>query len=128
MAISTTFSATFSRSSLPLDTHILRTIITDINNQYEPYSRTCAYVSSVLEGVDFTVSYAPVAATRSFHIIIAIASVEGLVIFLLDISNAYQNTILTKTSEIVYLSLPYIYLDWYKRKWPKHPLDSNNKK
>ena len=48
----------------------------------------------MLEGVNFIVSYAPVAGIRSLHIIIAIAYAEGLILFVLDISNAFQNTIL----------------------------------
>ena len=48
--------------------------------------------------------------------------------FFLEISNAFQNTILTNTAERVYLSLPYLYLDWYKRKCTKHSLASINQK
>ena len=66
MGKSTTFIALFIRSSLPPDTKIIRQRIyfrantTEIDNQYEIYSRTCAYGSSIIEGVDFTVSYSPV--------------------------------------------------------------------
>ena len=67
------------------------------------------------------------AGIRSLHTIKAIASAEGLIIFVLDISNSFQNTILPNPAERVYLSLLYLYLDWYKRKWPKHPLASINK-
>ena len=101
MATSTTFSAPFLHSSLPPDTKILIPIIsfrvktTDIDNQYDLYSRTCADVSSMLEGVDFTLSYAHVASIRSLRSIMSIASAEGLIIFVLEISNAFQNTILT---------------------------------
>ena len=42
----------------------------------------------MLEGVDFTVSYSPVAGIRSLCIITEIASAEGLVLFVLDVSNA----------------------------------------
>ena len=49
----------------------------------------------MLEGFDFTVSYTPVAGILPLYITIAIASVEGLIIFVLDISNAFKNTILT---------------------------------
>ena len=73
----------------------------------------------MIEGVDFTVSYSPVSVIRSLNIIIAIASAEVLIIFVLDISNALKNNILPNPAEIVYLRLPYIYLDFYKRKWPK---------
>ena len=80
----------------------------------------------MLEGVDFAVSYAPVAVILSLLIIIAIASVEGLILFLFDISNEFNNTILTNPAERFYLILPYRYLDWYQRKQPKHPLASSN--
>ena len=68
------------------------------------------------------------AGTLPLCIIIAIDSAEGLIIFVLDISNDFQNTILPNPSEIVYLILAYLYLDWYKIKWSKHPLESSNQK
>ena len=112
----------FYASSLSPDTKILRPRIyfsvktTDIDNQYGIYSRTCVDVSSMLEGVDFTVSYVPVASIRSLRIIIAIDPAEGIILFVLDISNAFQNTILPNPVERVYISLPYLYLDCYKIK------------
>ena len=66
----------------------------------------------MIEGVDFTVSYSPVAGIRSLRIIIGIASSEGLIIFVLDIFNAFQNTILTNLKERVYLCSPYLYMYW----------------
>ena len=53
---------------------------TDIDNQYDQYSITCSDGSSIIEGVDFTVSYAPLSGNISLHIIIEIASIEGLII------------------------------------------------
>ena len=82
----------------------------------------------MLEGVDFTVSYKPVAGICSLCIITVITSAEGLIIFVLDIQNDFQNTILPNYSERVYISLPYLYLEFYKRKWPKYPLASRNQK
>ena len=49
----------------------------------------------MLEGVDFTVSYTRVAGIRSLRIIIEIAYAEGLIIFVLDISNSGNNTLLS---------------------------------
>ena len=49
----------------------------------------------MLEGVDITVSYAPVGVTHLLFIIISITYVEGLITFALDFSNAFQNTIYT---------------------------------
>ena len=133
MVKSTISSEPFIRSSLPPDTKIFRPRIsfrlkaTYIDNKYELYYKTCAYVSSMLEGVNFTVSYAPVAGILSLCIIVDITSAEGLIIFVLVISNAFQNTILLNPEERVYLSLP-LYLECFKRKLSKHPLSSINQK
>ena len=99
MVVSKTFRAQFLRSLLPPDTKILRPRIslrvkkTDIENQYDLYSRTCSDGSSILEGVEFTVSYAPMHGICPLCIIIATACEKGLINFALDISNAFQNTI-----------------------------------
>ena len=117
MKTSTTFSAPFLRSLLPPDTKILKPRIyfrvktTDIDNQYDLYSRTYVDASSMLEGVDLTISYTPVSGICSLRIITAIDSAEGLILFVLEISNAFHNTILTNPTERVYLRLPYLYLD-----------------
>ena len=68
---------------------------TGIDNKYEIYYRTCADGSSTIEGFDFNISHAPVSGIQSLHIIIAISPAEGLIIFVLDISNVFQNTILS---------------------------------
>ena len=66
----------------------------------------------MLEGVYFTVYYAPVSGICSIFSIIVVTSAEVLIIFVLDISNPFQNTILPNPEERFYLSLPYLYLDW----------------
>ena len=82
MKKTTTFSTPFLRSLWTRNTIIFRLRRyfrikrTDIDNQYDVYSRTCADVLSMHEGVYFTVSYPPVAVIRSFFIIISIASSE----------------------------------------------------
>ena len=132
MATSTTFSAQFLQSSPPPDTKILiprisfRLTNIYVENQYDINSRTCTDGLSILWGVELTVSYAHVAGILSLYIIIAISFAECLIIFVLDISNAFQNTISPNSTEIVYLSLPYIYLYSYKRKFPKHPWALSN--
>ena len=62
--------------------------------------------------VDLSDSYTPVLGITPLHIIVSIASVEGLTIFILDISNTFQNNILPNTKEKVYPSLPHLYLKW----------------
>ena len=70
----------------------------------------------MIEGFDFTVSYAPVAGIWSLCIIISIVSAEGLIIFVLDISNDFQNTIIPDYAEMFYLGLPHLYsASWQER-------------
>ena len=92
------------------------------------HKRICADGSSMLEGVDLSMSDAPVGGTISLCIIIYIATTEGLTIFVINISNNFHNTILSNTEERVYLSLPHIYLELSKSKCPKHPLATRNQK
>ena len=128
----TKFSTPFEHSSLPTGTKIpclrisFRVNITYIENKYGLYSRTFTYGSYMLEGVELNVSYTYVARIKPLKIIIAISSTEGLTIFILDIYKAFQNTILPNPEEMVYLSLPNLYLEWFKIKWPKHTLWSGN--
>ena len=82
----------------------------------------------MFEGVELTISYTPVSSIRYLHIIINIVSEEVLTISFLDISKTSQNSILPNPEEMVYLSLPHIYPEWFKIKYPKHPLDSINQK
>ena len=102
--------------------------VADIDNQYDLYSRRCADGSSMLEIVDFTISYASVAIIKSLRIIILIASAELLIMFILDIYNAFQNNILPYSKERDYHSLPRFYLEWLKIKRPKYILASINPK
>ena len=50
------------------------------------------------------------AVIKYICIIIEIASAEGLIIFVLDISNVLHNKILPNTAEKVYINLPHLYL------------------
>ena len=62
---------------------------TDIDNQYDSYSQTRADGSSMVEYVNFTVSYTSVSGILSLYIIINITYAEGLIIFIMDISNSF---------------------------------------
>ena len=56
------FTATVHK--IPHPRIYFRVNTTDIENQYDLYSRTCADGSSMLEGVGFAVSYTPVSGIR----------------------------------------------------------------
>ena len=83
----TPFIAPFKYWLFTPDTKILyswilfRVKTIEMYNKFDLYSRTCADVSSIIEGVYFTVSYTPVAGIKSLIIIIDIASAKGMIIF-----------------------------------------------
>ena len=68
----------------------------------------------MIEGVDFTVSYAPMYEILDLRIIIEISSAEGLILFVLDTSNAFQNNIYP-TLQKESLSAYHIYI-WTDKK------------
>ena len=78
----------------------------------------------MLEGFDFTISYAHMAGIKTLRITTAIEYAEGLTIFILDISDAFQNNIFSNTEEMVYISSPHLYVERFKRKCTKYPLAS----
>jgi len=129
-----TFSAPMLRTSVPAGKSILRPRIacrvkdTSTANQYDLYARTCADGSTQKESVDFTDSYSPVASIDSIRLLLNLAASLGLLISVLDISNAFQNSIIFDPSERVYLSLPPLYLDWFLQQWPDFHLDTTNPK
>ena len=96
MEIYNTFSGPIKRYLLTPDTKILcprisfRVKTTEIKNKYDIYSRNCAYGSSMIEGDKFTVSYTHVSSIKYIRIIISITYAEGMIVFILDISNIFK--------------------------------------
>jgi hypothetical protein len=130
MMLSGTFSAPILRSSVPSNKTVLRPRVacrvkdTSIPHQYDLYARTCADGSKQKENIDFIDSYSPVASIDSLRILLNLAASEGLLISILDISNAFQNSIIFDATERVFISLPPLYLDWFRQQWPDYKLPS----
>jgi hypothetical protein len=129
-----TFSAPILHSSVPSGKSILRPCIacrvkdTSTANQYDLYARCCADGSTQRENVDFMDSYSPVTSIDSIRVLLQIAASNRLLISIMDISNAFQNSIVFDASERVYLSLPPLYLAWFTQQWPDFELPSLNPK
>ena len=75
----------------------------------------------MLEGKDFTISYAPIADIIAIRITIAIAALLHMRLYTIDIVNAYQNAIIQNIDDRHYMRLPYLYQEWFKSRWPSHP-------
>ena len=98
--------------------------LTDTPHQYDLYVQTCANRPSMHEGIDFQNSYMPVGHIDSLRMIMCIAASKQLCCNLLDISDAFQNSIIFDPQEHVYLTLPPWYLEWFQCKWPDFKLAS----
>ncbi len=68
------------------------------------------------------------ASIDSIRVLLNIAASSGLIVSILDISNAFQNSYIFDAAERVYLSLPPLYLDWFRHLWPDFTLPSSNAK
>ena len=76
----------------------------------------------MIQGTDFDSSYAPTTNPNCCRIAICLASSKGFIITVYDISNAFQSTIETNPNNRHHISLPPLYLAWFKSKWPRHPI------
>ena len=74
------------------------------------------------EGINFQNSYVPFGHIDSLRMIMHIAASKHLCCNMLDISNAFQNSIIFDPWEHVYLTLPPWYLEWFHCKWPDFKL------
>lgn len=63
------------------------------------------------EGIDIATSYSPVGSIDSIWLLVALAASNNLELFVLDISNVFQNSILFDTMEHIYITLPAFCLD-----------------
>jgi hypothetical protein len=132
MARTGTWSAPILHSDLPITQQILRPRVsfrvkdTDIADNYELQGRTCADGSKQQQYIDFNESYAPVGSIDSIRAIICYAAATSLVLNVMDISNAFQTSIIFDPSERVYLSLPPKFLDWFMSKWLDYQLPTTD--
>jgi hypothetical protein len=134
MLQSGTWSAPILRSTIPKEKTILPACVTfkvkdtDTTNTYELYCRTCANGSSMKEHVDYTNSYSPVGSIDSIRLLLSITASQRWTLNVLDISNAFQTSIIFDPNERTYLSLPPFYLEWFLATWPDYKLPSTNTK
>jgi hypothetical protein len=103
---------------LPKDTKILRSIIapnikpTDVPDVYQSITRHCANSSAMIRGLDYQESYSAVALASSVRIVVAIGAAENMIFGIIDIKNAFQNTMIP-SGERQHLSLPPFCLSWF---------------
>ena len=90
---------------------------------YDLYSRHCASGTKQIKGLHFKESYTLIAVGDSIRICLAFSAEHGLTLYIIDIHNAFQNT-LFNINECVYMHLPPYYLQWFKMYYPNYKLPS----
>ena len=57
-----------------------------------------------------------------FRLAIAITASDEMILVLLDASNAFQTNDISDPNKRVYITLPTMYLEWFRARFPNHPL------
>jgi hypothetical protein len=114
-------SAPILKASLSKDTRffpsrIANAIKSDPDNPsiYTFRSRHTIDGSGMRQGLDYKYSYSPTASIDTIRIQIAVSASNGNILFVLDIKNAFQTTIL-EDLEQVFITCPPYYLEWHFR-------------
>ena len=129
-----TWSTPMLLSQVPIGVTVLQSqavykvMMTDLPDMYDFFVRTCANSSKMIIGIDFQESYAPVGHVDRIWMILCIAASKWLECRILDISNAFQISIIFDPSQHVYITLPPWYIEFFFQKWPDYDLPSLNMK
>ena len=129
------WSAPTLRKNLPDNAVILKLVSvfkvkqTDVPNIWDLYYRPCANGGPMIQGLHFDQSYCPTSGYSSLRIILCLSSVFGLVLYMLDVHNAFQCRPLPENekSPPIYVTMPPLYLKWFQKSHPKYELDPKEK-
>ena len=109
----------FPASELPPDAQIFRTLLvpeykaTEVNTVCECRIRECIIGTQQKQFLDFEVSHAPTLNGMTFNIMIAWAASKGYIIVIIDVKNAFHNTIAPPEKRF-YVTTPPTYIEWLR--------------
>ena len=83
----------------------------------------CANRSKMIQGQDYTVSYAPTADVDSFRLTSTIAVSDDIVVVFIDTSNVFKTNVISDPNKRIYITLSTIYFDWFEAMLPNNPLE-----
>jgi hypothetical protein len=122
-----TWSYPVARSLLPsnavnLPIHYTYSIkSTETASLWELQVRSCANGARMIESVNFDHSYAPVAMMDSIRVVLALGAAQGKQVFILDIKNAFHNTIKFDPMKCTYNAIPPFFAEYLRLQWNTHP-------
>ena len=83
----------------------------------------CANGSKMIQGQDYTVSYAPTVDVDSFRLTSIISASDDIVVVFIDTSNVFQTNVISDPNKRVYIILSTIHFDWFEAILPNNPLE-----
>jgi hypothetical protein len=75
----------------------------------------------MIKGVHLDHSYVPVAMMDSIRVVLALGAAQGKQVFILDIKNAFQNTIEFDPTKRTYNTMPPSFAEYLRLRWNTHP-------
>ena len=88
---------------------------------WDLYCWYCANGSVQIKCIDYFTSYAAIVTCDSIRACLAFGAFMKMLVFSLDIGNAFQNT-LVPVLQRVYVCCPPVYIEWFMQMYPKIPL------
>ena len=111
------FSLPFDQRKLDKDERIFSTVLvpevkqTDIPGIWELRIRECIVGTKQQKSLDFEESYSPTVNETTVKVQIAFCASLGYTISIIDVKNAFQNTI-SKKDKRIFVTVPPTYMDW----------------
>jgi hypothetical protein len=105
---------------LPIwSTHTVKSTETDSLWELQVWS--CANGARMIEGIHYDQYFATVAILDSICIVLIIGSAQGKQAYILDIGNAFHNTIEFDSSKRTYITLPPFFVEYLQLHWATYP-------
>jgi hypothetical protein len=88
---------------------------------WELQVRLCANGARMQQGIHFYEYFSPVASIENIRILLSLGASQGKSVFVLDVKNAFQNTIQFDACKRTYNMLPPFFSEYHRIRWPDHP-------
>ncbi len=114
------FSLPFPKSELPEGERVFKTILvpevkdTDVPGVWKLRVRECIVGTPQKKSIDFRDSYSPTVDGVTVKLQISFCAVRGYYVAVIDVKNAFQNTI-SRWQNRIYVTVPPTYLEWLMR-------------
>ena len=82
----------------------------------------CANGSKMVQGVYYIISYVSTVNADSFRLSLNIAASDNMIVVFINTSSAFQTNVISDPKKRVYITLPTMYLEGFRGRFPKHPI------